>query len=62
MRAEPMFFRKRKRAERPSVDWMDFGREDGGPIRRMVDLGIHEVASWREAPLDAMGGETGQPR
>lgn len=31
--------------ERPSVDWMDFERPDGGKMRRMVNLGIQEEES-----------------
>lgn len=45
-----MWFR-RKRAEqaekRPSVDWMDFEKQNGGPTRRVVNLGIEELPSER---------------
>ncbi|HET6403175.1 MAG TPA: hypothetical protein VFH78_00895 [Candidatus Thermoplasmatota archaeon] len=33
---------------RPSVDWMDFDKPDGGPTRKMVTRGIREVESADE--------------
>lgn len=52
IRAERMWFR-RKHAEqaekRPSVDWMDFEKPNGGPTRRAVNLGIEELPSERHA-------------
>ena len=33
--------------DRPSQDWMDFEKADGGPKRRMVHLGEREVDSTR---------------
>lgn len=52
-----MWFRRKKARQagermesgekRPSVDWMDFDRSDGGPTRKAVNLGIEELPSER---------------
>ena len=38
--------------ERPSVDWMDFSEDDGGPTRNAVHLGKRELES-EEGESDA---------
>ena len=48
-----------ERKDRPTVDWMDFEKADGGDTRKMVNLGLQEEESQHKAGSPASDASRG---